>query len=95
MKGHALQADASLDEALAAAAKLAEPLLPRDRPLWLTYVIEGVKDRTVLLQMGHHAMADGASGVDISLVLFDLQANAPEPAPEAGALVPRPLAQRR
>ena len=91
VKGHLLEAGATLDAALAAAAKLAEPLLPRDRPLWLTYVIEGVKDRTVLLQMGHHAMADGASGVDISLVLFDLQANAPEPAAEAAPWSAAPL----
>ncbi len=91
VKAHSLEAGATLDEALAAAAKLAEPLLPRDRPLWLTYVIEGVKDRTVLLQMGHHAMADGASGVDISLVLFDLQANAPEPAAEPAPWSPAPL----
>ncbi|MYE85076.1 MAG: DUF1298 domain-containing protein [Gammaproteobacteria bacterium] len=91
VKGHSLEAGATLDEALAAAAKLAEPLLPRDRSLWLTYVIEGVKDRTVLLQMGHHAMADGASGVDISLVLFDLQANAPEPTPEPAPWSPASL----
>ena len=91
VRGHTLAAGATLDEALAAAAKLAEPLLPRDRPLWLTVVIEGVKDRTVLLQMGHHAMADGASGVDISLVLFDLQAKAPEPAPESAPWSPAPL----
>ena len=91
VKGHSLAVGATLEEALAAAAKLAEPLLPRRRPLWLTYVIEGVKDRTVLLQMAHHAMADGASGVDISLVLFDLQANAPAPAAEQAPYRPAPL----
>ena len=91
VKAHSLKVGATLDEALTAAAKLAEPLLPRDRPLWLTYVIEGVKERTVLVQMGHHAMADGASGVDISLVLFDLQANAPEPAAESVPWQPAPL----
>ncbi|MCY4344042.1 MAG: WS/DGAT domain-containing protein [Gammaproteobacteria bacterium] len=92
VKGHSLDTGATLDEALAAAAKLAEPLLPRDRPLWLTYVIEGVKDRTVLIQMGHHAMADGASGVDISLALFELQAKAPDPAPQPWSPAPLPSA---
>ena len=91
VKAHMLEKGDALEDALAAAAKLAEGLLPRHRPLWLTYVIEGVKDRTVLLQIGHHAMADGASGVDISLVLFDLQANAPEPAEEPAPWQPPPL----
>ncbi len=91
VKGHSLEPGATLDEALAAAAELAEPLLPRDRPLWLTYVIAGVEERTVLVQMAHHAMADGASGVDISLVLFDLQANAPEPAAAPAPWSPAPL----
>lgn len=79
--GHQLPDGATLDDALAAAVALAEPLMPRDRPLWRTYVIEGVPDRTLLLQMGHHVMVDGASGVDISLALFDLQAKAPPPKP--------------
>ncbi len=91
VKAHQLPAGATLDDALAAAAGLAEPLLPRDRPLWLTYVIEGVKERTVLLQLGHHTMADGASGVDISLALFDLQAKAPAPPPEKTPWRPAPL----
>ena len=69
----------TIDDAIDAALKLNEPLMPRDQPLWMMYLIQGVKDRTVLLQAGHHAMVDGASGVDISLVLFDLQKNAPQP----------------
>lgn len=82
VKAHRLPAGSTIDDALAAALRLNEPLMRRDRPLWFTYMIQGVKDRTVLLQSGHHAMVDGASGVDISLVLFDLQKNAPRPDPE-------------
>ena len=91
VKGHQLAPGATLDNALAAAVALAEPLMPRDRPLWLTYVIAGVPDRTVLMQMGHHAMADGASGVDMSLALFDLQAKAPPLKPKATPWRPAPL----
>ena len=86
---HQLPAGATLDDALAAAIKLNESVLPRDRPLWRMYAIEGVKNRTVLLQQGHHAMIDGASGVDITLVMFDLQKNAPQP--ESEPWHPKPL----
>ena len=80
VKAHQLPPGSTIEDAVDAALKLNEPLLPRDQPLWMMYLIQGVKDRTVLLQAGHHAMVDGASGVDISLVLFDLQKNAPQPA---------------
>ncbi len=86
---HRLPNGATLDDAIQAALKLNEPMLPRDRPLWRMYLVEGVKNRTVLLQIGHHAMVDGASGIDISLVLFDLQKNTPQPEPEPWR--PKPL----
>jgi hypothetical protein len=43
---------------------LGEPLLDRTKPLWLTYVVENVEGKTVLVNMSHHAMVDGATGVD-------------------------------
>lgn len=79
----------TMDDAITASMKLLEPLLPRDKPLWKTYVIEGVPGHTVLLQLGHHAMVDGASGIDISTVLYDLQPDAPAPAPVPWS--PKPL----
>ena len=80
---HQLPQGSTIEEAIEAAVKLNESVMPRDRPLWRTYSIEGVKDRTVLLMQGHHAMIDGASGVDLTLVMFDLQKNAPQPEPHA------------
>ncbi len=73
---HRLAEGSSLDDAIAATLGLHESMLPRNRPLWRIYVFEGIENHTVLAQMGHHAMVDGASGVDISLVLFDLQKDA-------------------
>ncbi len=89
VKAHRLPDGSTIDDAIAAALKLNEPLLPRHRPLWMMHVIQGVENRTVLLQSGHHAMVDGASGIDISLVLFDLQKNAPPQAAEPWH--PKPL----
>ena len=86
---HSLPEGSTIDDALQAALKLNEPLLPRDKPLWRIYSLEGVKGRTLLIQMGHHAFVDGASGVDLSLVIFDLQKDAPQPEPEPWH--PKPL----
>ncbi len=75
VRHHEVPSSATLEDALATCLELSEPLLPRDRPLWCIYVLTGIPGKTILLQLAHHAMVDGASGVDISLVLFDLQQN--------------------
>ena len=81
----------SVKDAIQVGVELAEPLMPRDRPLWTTYVLEGVPDRTVLLFLGHHAMIDGASGVDIFSVLMDADPNAEQrPPPPAWEAEPVP-----
>lgn len=61
----------SLQDGIDEAIRLNEPMLDRDRPLWAVYVVTGVKDRTLLLQATHHAMIDGASGVELMAIIFD------------------------
>ena len=57
--------------------------LDRTRPLWLSYVIEGLADdRFAVLTVFHHATVDGASGVELLTIMLD-----EEP---AGADVPPP-----
>jgi WS/DGAT/MGAT family acyltransferase len=61
-------------------AKLAEQVarifsrpLDRARPLWETYLIQGLQDGNVgLLTKIHHAAVDGLSGAEILTVLLDL-----------------------
>jgi len=72
-----LQVGATIDDAIEQILQLAEPLLPRNRPLWSMRIVSGVPGHTVLAHLAHHAMVDGASGVDISQILFDLQPNPP------------------
>ncbi len=80
---HHVQRGTSLQSAIAEGVEHLQWLLPRDRPLWRIIVIEGVRNRTILVQATHRAMADGASPTDLSPVLFDLKANAvPPPVPE-------------
>jgi WS/DGAT/MGAT family acyltransferase len=78
---HELAPGTTYEEAVDVAVELNEALLPRDRPLWRTVMISGVPGKTLLLQETHHAMIDGASGIELSLILYDLDPNAGEPVP--------------
>jgi diacylglycerol O-acyltransferase len=69
----------SLEDAVAAGVMLNEPMLDRSRPLWKFVVIEGVPGKTLILQATHHAMIDGASGIELTTILYDLDPNANEP----------------
>jgi len=56
--------------------------LDRRRPLWLSYVIEGLSDdRFAVLTIFHHATIDGASGVDLLTIMLDSEPDAAPPAP--------------
>ncbi len=71
-------------------ARLHARPLDRTRPLWETYVIEGLAGGDVgLLTKMHHAAIDGVAGIEIAGVVLD---QSPEPAPRDPApdLVPEP-----
>src|SRR2546423_11353861 len=58
--------------------RLAAPISPqrldRAKPLWETWMIEGLEDnRFALITKTHHALVDGIAGVDLATVLFDLE----------------------
>ncbi|OAI41219.1 hypothetical protein AYO38_04100, partial [bacterium SCGC AG-212-C10] len=76
---HTIPAGSSLNDAIAEAIRVNEPMLERTKPLWETHVFSGVADRTVLLTKVHHCMIDGVSGVELSTVLMDFEADAPAP----------------
>ncbi|MEJ2090087.1 MAG: wax ester/triacylglycerol synthase family O-acyltransferase, partial [Gammaproteobacteria bacterium] len=71
VKHHQLPQNATLEDGIDAAMELNEPLLDRRHPLWCVYVINGVPDQTLLLQMTHHSMIDGVSGVELSTIIYD------------------------
>lgn len=92
----------------AALLQLAEELLmsplDHDRPLWHLRFVTGLADgRVAVIQRTHHALVDGVSGVDVSLVLLDTEPNPPDapppdwtatPAPAPSALVASGLTDR-
>ena len=91
VREHVMPAGATAEEALAAAVRLCERMLDRQRPLWMMYLVTGVPGCTVLAALGHHALVDGASGVDISMILFDLQKEPRTPPPPAEPWAPAPM----
>ncbi len=67
---------------------MAQPL-DRTRPLWETWIVEGLEnDRFAVITKIHHCMIDGSSGVDIAQIMMSTD---PVPTiPEAPNFVPRP-----
>jgi diacylglycerol O-acyltransferase len=84
----------TLEAAMDKLLELNEKLLDRSRPLWKTYVVDGVPGQTLLLQQVHHAMIDGVSAVELSMVLLDFEPDAAPPAPpkEVRKAAPTPSA---
>src|SRR5262245_21764081 len=61
------------DEQLAEiVARIVGRPLDRSRPLWETYVIEGLpEDRFAILTKVHHATIDGAAGAELLVLMLD------------------------
>lgn len=67
--------------------------LDRNRPLWETWLVEGLEDgRWALIFKLHHCMVDGIAGVGLLTVLLDLQPEFELPEPEPWEPTPEPSA---
>jgi diacylglycerol O-acyltransferase / wax synthase len=66
--------------------------LDRNRPLWETWLIDGLPDgRWALITKVHHCMVDGIAGVELLTVLLAIERDTPLPEPEPWtAASPRP-----
>jgi WS/DGAT/MGAT family acyltransferase len=82
----ALPAPGSEEQLRNLAARIFSQQLDRSKPLWELWLVEGLHDgRFAIVGKSHHALVDGVSGVDITTVLFDLDA---EPQGQPGSAPP-------
>jgi diacylglycerol O-acyltransferase / wax synthase len=85
----ALPAPGSEEQLRNLASRIFSQQLDRSKPLWELWLVEGLRDdRFAIIGKSHHALVDGVSGVDITTVLFDLDAE-----PQGGATPPPWLAR--
>jgi WS/DGAT/MGAT family acyltransferase len=67
-------------------ARIASQQLDRAKPLWESWLVEGLADgRFALIFKTHHSLVDGVAGVDLATVLFDSER---QPAPPPSDLEP-------
>src|SRR4051812_20594286 len=80
----ALPAPGSEEQLRALAARIHSQRLDRAKPLWETWLVQGLeRGRFALISKSHHALVDGISGVDLMTLLFDATP-VPQIAPHEG-----------
>ena len=84
MRHTALPAPGSEEQLRALAARIHSQRLDRAKPLWETWLVQGLeRGRFALISKSHHALVDGIAGVDLMTVLFDATP-IPQHAPHEG-----------
>jgi WS/DGAT/MGAT family acyltransferase len=69
----ALPSPGEFDQLLSMAGRIYSQRLDRSKPLWETWLVQGLtENRFALITKTHHAMIDGMAGVDLASVLFDV-----------------------
>jgi diacylglycerol O-acyltransferase / wax synthase len=69
-------------------ARIMQQHLDRSRPLWESWVVEGLEgDRFAIISKVHHCMIDGVAGVDLIQILLSTQPDAE--LPETPDYIPR------
>ncbi|GAC1521542.1 MAG: wax ester/triacylglycerol synthase family O-acyltransferase [Thermoleophilaceae bacterium] len=87
----ALPTPGSQEQLRLLAARIFSQRLDRTKPLWETWLVQGLEDdRFALISKTHHAMIDGISGVDLASVLFDLTPEPTRLVPETWTPRPEP-----
>lgn len=75
--------------------RLMSQQLDRGKPLWETWVVEGLEgDRWAVVSKIHHCMVDGIAGTDLMSLVLDADAGAPVDATPPPPLRPEPGAAR-
>ncbi|MGI8903535.1 MAG: WS/DGAT/MGAT family O-acyltransferase [Solirubrobacteraceae bacterium] len=76
----ALPSPGTEQQLFALAARIASQPLDRSKPLWESWLVEGLPEgRFALIFKTHHSLVDGVAGVDLATVLLDLEATPSAP----------------
>jgi diacylglycerol O-acyltransferase / wax synthase len=87
----ALPSPGEMDQLRNLAGRIYSQRLDRSKPLWETWLVQGLADgRFALITKTHHSMIDGISGVDLASVLFDVTPVPRDVAPEPWTPSPEP-----
>ena len=99
----ALPPPGSVDDLRNLMGRLMSQELDRNRPLWETWLVEGLEDDTwALVSKVHHCMVDGISGTDLMAVVLDTEPDAeavpivewtPQPEPTDAELLAQSLVE--
>jgi diacylglycerol O-acyltransferase len=75
----ALPRPGSMDQLRALVARIMSRRLDRQRPLWETYLVEGLEqERFAVLSKTHQVLVDGSSTVDLGQLVLDVTPQPPE-----------------
>ena len=85
---HPLPAGTSLEDGVNEAVSLNEAMLDRRFPLWRMVVLSGVPGKTLLLQQTHHALIDGASSIELQMIIYAFEKDAKDPPTPGATWVP-------
>jgi WS/DGAT/MGAT family acyltransferase len=73
VRNTALPKPGRMDQLRELAARIFSQRLDRSKPLWETWLVQGLeRNRFALISKTHHSLIDGVAGVDLVSVLFDL-----------------------
>jgi diacylglycerol O-acyltransferase len=85
----ALPAPGTEEQLFNLAARINSQPLDRTKPLWESWLIEGLDDgRFALIFKTHHSLVDGVSGVDLATVLLDTEREPDTGGPPGAELEP-------
>ncbi len=91
-----IEAPGTYDQLLETAARLSDDYIPRDRPLWRTYVVNGLEHGcSATVNIIHHALSDGGGMQAYSEVMNDLDPNPTRGKPAPREFPPIPSAGTR
>ncbi len=87
-----LEPPGTLDQLFAAAARIHETRLDRERPLWEIHLVRGMEGgNTGMISKVHHCMVDGIGGISLLMIILDPSPDAPRSTTAAQKYDPPPI----